>query len=147
MSRSCYSDDFGDEFPGQIHLFRANVERSLRSAHGQARLRELRDALLAMPVKELHADIFVADDRQACALGAWALARTQGDVGAARAMVANPHADLEDTDIAKELALYHWPRLVVLETVYQNDEGAGWRAEDPTRRYQRMLEWVEAQLV
>ncbi len=40
MSRSCYSDDYGDEFPGQLALFRANVDRSIASKAGQARLRD-----------------------------------------------------------------------------------------------------------
>ena len=73
MSRSCYSDDYGDEFPGQVDLFRANVRRSMRSKAGQARLVELRDALLALPVKELEAETFAAGTRETpkvCALGA-----------------------------------------------------------------------------
>ena len=166
MSRSCYSDDFGDEFPGQLGLFRANVERSFRGKAGQARLRELRDALLALPVKELHEDIFVEgtkDAPQVCMLGAWALQKCNGDPDAARAMVGTADSDHE---IAGGLARYHWPKLVVLDAVFINDDthvsyehvegpsespyayfggyrGVTYRREEtPAERYERMLKWV-----
>jgi hypothetical protein len=145
MSRSCYSDDYGDDFPGQIDLFRANVGRSIRSKAGQARLRELRDAMLRLPEKALQADIFAEGERgnpRVCALGAWALEKQGGDPAAAKAMVNEPNPD--DHDTAAALAPHGWPRLVVMEAVYINDEG-GWRrnAETPEQRYMRVLSWVE----
>lgn len=145
MSRSCYSDDYGDEFPGQIELFRANVDRSMRGYFGQARLRELRDALLALPIKELEADIFAEGTNEAprvCALGAWALAKT-GDINAAHAMVPS---DADDYDTWAALQSHGWPKLVVLDTVFQNDAGHYSRSETPAQRYTRVLAWVESQL-
>ena len=146
MSRSCYSDDFGDDFPGQMELYRANVERSIRGAFGQQRLKELRDALRALPVKELQADIFATGSNEApqvCALGAWALAKCGGDVEKAREMV---RSDDDDHDTAEALKSHGWPRLVVFDTIYQNDQEWS-RFETPARRYERVLAWVESQIL
>src|SRR5262245_24820936 len=110
MSRSCYSDDYGDEFPGQLELYRANVRRSIRSKAGQARLRELREALLALTVKELEAEIFAEgtnEQPRVCALGAWALAKT-GDVTAAHDLVPRDAYDDETFDVLKP---HGWPKL------------------------------------
>jgi hypothetical protein len=161
MSRSCYSEDYGDEYPGQLDLFRANVQRSIRGKQGQARLRELRDALLSMPVKALYDDLWRSGD-QVCALGAWA-ARFSPSVA-----VSN---DADDHDIATALGDVGWPRLVVLEAVYLNDdrefeyvkaEGPPRWADStgrcygypedvrmsitPERRYTKVLEWATNQI-
>lgn len=147
MSRSCYGDDYGDEFPGQMDLFRANVRRSIRSRAGQARLRELRDALLALPNKELEADTFADGTPEAprvCALGAWALAKANGDVAAAKAMVPT---DADDHDTYDALKPHGWPRLVVLDAVWMNDDGGVYRSETPAQRYARVLAWVERELL
>lgn len=168
MSRSCYSDDYGDEYPGQLELFRANVERSIRGRAGQARLRELREALLALPVKELEAEMFAGgapEKPRVCALGAWALAKAGGDVERAADMVPG---DADDYDTARALGPSGWPRLVVLDAIYVNDltewvydavEGPHQspyaytgvphgpvlygRRETPAERYRRVLRWVE----
>jgi hypothetical protein len=128
-----------------MELYRANVERSLRGKAGQARLRELREALLALPVKALEAEIFAEGERDApkvCALGAWALAKQGGDPTAARAMVP-PFGD--DHVTAQYLKRHGWPKLVVWEAIYQNDEGSS-RVQTPEQRYQFVLAWVEEQI-
>lgn len=147
MRRSCYSDDFGDDNTWQLPFFRANVDRSLRGRKGQARLRELRDALLVLPVKALEAETFADGTSTApkvCALGAWALAKRGGDPAAAFALVGRSDAD--DHDTAQVLEPHGWPRLVVLETIYINDDGNYWRPETPEQRYTRVLAWVESNL-
>lgn len=164
MSRSCYSDDYGDDFPGQLELYRANVERSIRSRKGQARLRELRDALVAMPVKALEADMFLRPSGEACALGVWA-SQHQTDPDTRARM---EQFDGDDGDTAQMLAPLGWPRLVVLDLVYENDRteylydevlgphqspyayqtySGAWpvryrRDETPEERYTRVLAWV-----
>lgn len=170
MSRSSYSDDYGDDYPGQLELFRANVARSMRGKAGQARLRELREALRALPVKELHAETFADGTPEApkvCALGAWALAKA-GSVEGAKAMVP---ADADDHDTFTALKGHGWPSLVVFDAIYMNDEspwvydilegprryeheyGYGYgplklgRQETPAERYTRVLRWVESQIV
>jgi hypothetical protein len=167
MSRSCYSDDYGGDFPGQLELYRANVTRSMRSKAGQARLRELRDALLALPVKELHAVTFAdgtPEQPRVCALGAWALAQSGGDPAKAQAMVPR---DANDEDTYEALRAKGWPKLVVYDAIFYNDETRyvyetahgprqrreqhygplqNYRMETPAERYTRILAWVEEQL-
>lgn len=77
MSRSGYSDDGAESAEEQwAHIrWRGAVNSALRGKRGQAFLRELIEVLDAMPVKELHADLFVDDDPEAttcrvCAMGA-----------------------------------------------------------------------------
>ena len=170
MSRSCYSDEYGDDFPGQLALYRGNVDRSIASKKGQARLIELRDALLAMPVKALEEDVFVRPSGEACALGVWAQRHIPSD----------KIAELDvsgDSETADALEPFKWPRLVVMDVIYANDqdhwvrlpEAEGphqrwsaydkhwdcerqcyvdsWpvvyrRRENPAERYQRVLAWV-----
>lgn len=120
MSRSCYSDDYGDDFPGQLELYRANVARSIRSRKGQDRLRELRDALLAMPTKSLEAETFLKPSGEACALGVWADRYTKDGPEEDRAvMQAFQGDDHETADLLEPLG---WPKLVVLDLIYQNDD-------------------------
>lgn len=156
MSRSCYTDDCGQT----LGLFRANVDRSIAGKLGQARLRELRDALVALPEKRLAADVFAPKLGEACALGVWA----QSHVADAEAVA---RFDGDDHDTARLLKPYHWPKLVVLETIYENDrtkyiyeehlgphrspweyrDERGWplrraRLETDEERYTRVLAWV-----
>ncbi len=165
MSRSSYSDDYGDDFPGQLELYRANVARSIASKKGQARLRELREALNAMPVKALKAETFLRPSGEACALGAWAAKFAPDDVKPKML-----EFDGNDDDTFDMLAPFGWPRLVVLDLVYQNDgdfyryatlEGPkqfdhqyGWSCYDrrvalpetDEERYTRELAWVESNI-
>lgn len=67
MSRIGYSDE--EDYPGQFQLWRANLARSLRGRKGQQALRDLREALLAMPEKRLIAHHLAAPDG-VCANGA-----------------------------------------------------------------------------
>lgn len=146
MSRSSYSDDYGDDFPGQIGLYRGNVERSIRSKAGQARLRELREALLALPVKELEAEIFAEGTRElprVCALGAWALYKSGGDVEAAHGMVSRHANDFETSEALKD---HGWPKLVVMEAIFKNDEGS-WTVNTPAQRYDYIMRWLDRNIV
>jgi hypothetical protein len=74
MSRSGYSDDYGDDDPLALGRYRAQVASAIRGRRGQALLRELRAALDAMPVKELVAGELEAEG-QFCALGVVGQAR------------------------------------------------------------------------
>ena len=167
MSRSGYSEDYGDDFPGQLGLYRANVKRSINSQKGQARLRELRGVLEAMPVKTLAAGVF-RRGAEACALGEWALANIGSNAALAEAV---DGYDGDDSETARLLASFGWPRLVVLDLVYENDrietvrepDRLGphqspyayhvspwqgwplmrWREETPGERHARVLAWVK----
>lgn len=74
MSRSGYSDDFGDDDPLALGRYRAQVNSAIRGKRGQALLRELLVALDAMPDKRLVAGELEADG-QFCALGVVGQAR------------------------------------------------------------------------
>lgn len=74
MSRSGYSDDYGDDDPLALGRYRAQVASAIRGKRGQALLRELLAALDAMPVKQLVAGELEAEG-QFCALGVVGQAR------------------------------------------------------------------------
>lgn len=74
MSRSGYSDDYGDDDPLALGRYRAQVASAIRGKRGQALLRELLVALDAMPDKVLVAGELEADG-QFCALGVVGQAR------------------------------------------------------------------------
>lgn len=164
MSRSGWSDDWGDDFPGQTGLFRGNVDRSIGSKKGQQRLRELKAALEAMPIKELAREVFLQSS-EACALGVWADHHIAIDA-TKRGELAAFNGD--DDDTADMLGPSGWPRLVVKDVVYENDremylynevEGpqVNWsgphgpvryrRDETAAERYTRVLEWVNERIV
>lgn len=67
MSRISYNED--EDYPGQFALWRGNLARSLASKKGQAALRDLRDALLALPTKRL-IPYHIARNGEVCATGA-----------------------------------------------------------------------------
>lgn len=169
MSRSHYSDDYGDDFPGQIDLYRANVDRAFYSKAGRAKLAELLAALDAMPVKALADEVFI-EKRPAhearpgasmCALGVWAATKL-GD--GARELFGESEPDSLDT--AETLTKLGWPKLVVYDVIHENDDperyhwvtvpGPNRRWEPfPVRyrqqetdgeRWQRVRDWVARKL-
>ena len=140
-----YSDD--EDRPGQFALWQTNCARSLRGKAGQAALRTLETALIALPAKRLIAWQLVDDAGDVCAVGAYA--RHQGlDLS---------RFDPEDeTDqVGVEAGM---PRLVAWQLVELNDIvlNAIWGCDDdpkgryrkmsPEERYDRVLAWVRAQL-
>jgi hypothetical protein len=68
MSRSGYSDDFGDDDPWALIRYRGAVKSAIKGKRGQALLRELLAALDAMPEKRLVAGELEAEG-SFCALG------------------------------------------------------------------------------
>ena len=74
MSRSGYSDDYGDDDPWSLIRYRGAVNSAIKGKRGQALLRELLAALDAMPEKHLVAGELEADG-SFCALGVVGQAR------------------------------------------------------------------------
>lgn len=74
MSRSGYSEDYDSEFNNSADLWQQAVTRALLGKRGQAFLRELAEALDALPVKRLVKNKFEASG-EVCALGAVAVRR------------------------------------------------------------------------
>jgi hypothetical protein len=129
MSRSGYVDDDDD----YINLYRGSVNRAIRGKRGQTLLLELRDAMDAMPVKELIAHELIAEGNF-CALGV---------VGQARNL---PLADMDPEDIETVARMFNIADCMAREIVYLNDE-AYWKHETPAQRWYRMRAWVESNIL
>ena len=128
MNRSGYSDD-GDNW--QLIKWRGQVASSIRGKRGQAFLRELVEALDAMPEKRLIADDLQSGDN-VCAIGS---------VGVRRGIDMSKF-DPDDYDgIAASFGITHQ---LVREIEWMNDDGL-WRAT-PERRWQFMRDWAVSQL-
>ncbi len=131
MSRIGYMED--DDYPVQFDLWQANCQRSLKGKQGQAELRQLRDALLALPDKRLILGLLINPEGEVCAVGAYA--RHKG-------------LDLEKFDPEEETDVVGitagMPRLVAWKVVEMNDKRFDYLT--PEMRYTKMLEWVERQL-
>lgn len=132
MSRSGYSDDYSG---AELAMWRGAVASALRGKRGQAFLREMRDAMEAMPNKRLIEESLVTVGGEVCAMGT-VCARRGLDV-----------SDLDPEDyegVANRLGL---SRAMVQEIAYMNDEdGYLWRErrnETPEERWIRMHGWVE----
>jgi len=152
--RISYSDD--EQYPGQFNLWQANCDRSLVGRKGQAALRELEAALVALPNKRLIADEF-ENEEGICPLAAVAKYRglTRSDIKA------DPESEMEEVGV--ELGM---PRLVAWKIVELNDiiiDGhyadtvgpvryGGWRPRVfipamPEERYEKVLSWVRSRIV
>lgn len=153
MSRSGYTDYDDGDYP--VALYRGTVASATRGKRGQRFYKELLAALEAMPVKELHAEIFDdPDDGKVCALGA--LARVKG--------IDTTRLDPEDDYAAHVLAeKFDVADCLTRETIYINDEGARPRnirlnfghlhgeynavVEEPADvRWRRVHNWVARQI-
>lgn len=145
MSRSGYVDDCDDALA--LGRWRAQVASAIRGKRGQAFLRELAEAMDAMPQKVLIAGELVNDEGDCCTIGV--VCKTRGvDVS---------QIDCEESEqvgaavgIARQLAA---------EIEYLNDEcceryepdpdrPGRWRVryETPEERWVRMRQWVEKQI-
>ena len=136
MSRSGYSDDFGG---WDLICWRGAVNSALKGKRGQQTLREIRDALEAMPVKELAADSLVSAGGQFCTLGA---------LGSARGMHPEQLQPDDPEGVAKKFGI---APAMVREIVYKNDECGPWlpypEKESPASRWRRMRDWVDANIL
>lgn len=165
-----------EDRPGQFALWQANCRRSLQSKAGQASLRRLEAALLAMPEKALISGKLVDADGQVCALGQ--LAKVEGKLPALPQVLTDEYGDYDDdeedtADFAE--GVLGFPRLVAWKVVEQNDilndvvwelahgplnrgeayyrgpDGTGHglpyiRDMTPEERYTKVLAWVRAQI-
>lgn len=130
MSRSGYHEDCDDNW-GLIK-WRGQVASAIRGKRGQAFLRELVDALDAMPEKKLIAGALECPDG-VCAIGA---------VGARRGLpMAN--LDIEDADLLGDK--FGIASQMVKEIEYENDE-VGPDNETPEARWHRVRKWAESKL-
>lgn len=148
MSRSGYSDDYDELFPNACALYGKSLDLALGGKRGQAFLRELVEALDAMPEKRLIADVLideapafippnVVNGASVCAIGAVGVKRGVDMSG----------LDVEDAKtVAKTFGI---AECMAREIAFQNDEsGSFWGSgnETPESRWQRMRHWAVSQL-
>jgi hypothetical protein len=128
MSRSGYSEDCEDQWA--LIRWRGAVASAIRGRRGQAFLREMVDALEALPAKRLVAGELQIPDGEVCAIGA---------VGKARGV---DMTNLDPEDAETVAGTFGIADVMAREIVYENDE-CGWR-ETPEQRFDRMLRWAKA---
>lgn len=155
-----WEDD--EPYPNATALFQANVDRATKGKRGQALLKEIEAALLAMPEKRLSRHI-VCQGGEVCMLGAMAVERAvRAGKGRAEAMAeleaqakkwGQYDKDDEDWDESDDETFVYLKDLLDIHSeslawmlVYQNDEGA-WDARTPEQLWERMLKWVQARIV
>ncbi len=134
MSRSGYTDDYDNDW--SLICWRGQVASAIRGKRGQAFLRDLIEALDAMPEKKLIADNLVSDGG-VCAIGAVAVKRGIGpDVAA---------LDTEDDNHRYSLArMFNIAHQLVSEIEWMNDD-AGWH-DTSEQRWSRMRRWAQSNL-
>ena len=135
-----YSEE--EQYPGHFYLWQANCRRSRQGKKGQASLRELEAALLAMPDKRIHRDVLVEPSGETCAIGELMVHRKVSD-GITREQAIAECAVLDPGD-----TLYHGvsvglPRMVAWSVAVENDYE---RNVTPEKRYADMLAWVRGNL-
>lgn len=129
MSRSGYTDDIDG---WELIRYRGAVASAIRGKRGQRLLRELAEAMDAMPVKELIAYELEADGAH-CALGV---------VGAKRGLDLAKIDAQEPELVAKA---FNIATALAAEIEYENDECACWN-ETGAERWIRMRQWVAEQI-
>lgn len=142
MSRSNYSDDCEN-----LELWRGNVERTIKGKRGQALLKELEAALLALPERALCAnDVANPEDGTVCALGAVALKRKLEKGAVLPEALKRIAEEFPEGCEAEELAdAFKISSMLAREITYINDED-GRYDEKPQDRYERVLKWVKSQI-
>lgn len=115
MSRSGYTDDYGDGDPLAMGRWRQAVKRSIEGRRGQALLRELLEALDAMPDKRLYRGSFATADGEFCTLGA---------LGAKRGTKMDDLGDEYDCDAELVGQRFGIAPAMAAEIMYMNDEYA-----------------------
>lgn len=131
MSRSGYTDD---DDSGMLAMWRGQVASAIRGKRGQGLLRDLLAALDVMPEKRLIAHDLIKDG-EVCAIGSLGVQRG----------IELEALDPEDYDrVAETFGVAHQ---LVQEIEYMNDERWFGRGEEPPEhRWQRMRDWVAAQI-
>lgn len=110
MSRSGYSDDIEDIW---AHIrWRGAVASAIRGERGQALLRELIEALDAMPHKRLYAGSFATAEGEFCTLGV---------VGARRGTQMDDLGDADYCDPREVGQRFGISRALAAEIMYLND--------------------------
>lgn len=131
MSRSGYVDDSEDQWS---HIrWRGAVKSAIRGNRGQSFLREMADALDALPNKALCTHEIASPTGDVCALGAVAVKRGL------------PVDDIDPENSEAVARTFGISDALAREIVWTNDEAA-WSRETPEQRFQRMRAWVDGHI-
>lgn len=128
MSRSGYTDDIEDYWA--YICWRGAVNSSIRGKRGQAFLKELLEALDAMPKKRLIAEELQDVTGNYCALGV---------LGSKRGL---DIANIDPYDSQQVAKTFGIANALAREIVFINDEGCYCSKETPEKRWARVREWV-----
>lgn len=125
MSRSGYTDDCENDWA--LIRWRGQVSSAIRGRRGQAFLRELLDALDAMPVKRLVGGV-LRKDGEVCALGS---------LGEKRGVELEA---LDPYDYDTLSGVFGVAHQLIQEIEWINDEGVF--AATPEKRWQEVRAWI-----
>lgn len=128
MSRSGYTEDYDEQYPNALALYRSAVANAINGKRGQAFLQELIEALDAMPAKRLIAEE-LRQHGGVCALGS---------VGVKRGIELEKFHPDDHGGLSK---IFGISRSMVQEIEFENDEGV-WAEETPENRWIRMRAWA-----
>ena len=131
MSRSGYSNDLDS---AELNLWRGAVDKAIKGKRGQAFLRELAEAMDAMPVRRLIAEELIDSVGEVCAIGA---------VCKARGLDVSGVENYNPSDVAATVGIA--PALAA-EIEYINDDDLAYSDETPEQRWYRVRRWVAAQI-
>ena len=126
MNRSGYGACDEDE----ADAWWRDVANASASPKGQAFLRELADALDALPDKALIEGELIDEEGNCCAVGAVCKARG----------IDATHMDSDADSVAERLGV---PLPLVAAIIDRND---GWRNDTPETRWKRVRRWVDKQI-
>ena len=128
MSRSGYSEDCGSDW--DLIMYRGAVASAIRGKRGQKFLRELIDALDAMPTKRLITSK-LEHNGEVCALGS---------VGK-RLGLSMPNLDYDDDTGDTIASMFGIAPALAREIMWENDE-ASWCGMTPENRWAHMRAWA-----
>lgn len=131
MGRAGYTDDLDNNW--DLICYRGQVASALRGKRGQAFLKELIEALYALPDRKL-IENELQNENGVCALGS---------VGVKRGLPMEG-LDPDDPDtLASKFGVAHQ---LIRELEWMNDEAGPWK-DTPENRWERVMNWATAQLI
>lgn len=146
--------DGDEEYPGQWWLWEQALFRAVNGRRGQQILRELEQALLALPEKQL-IEGRLSDGKGVCAVGAY-VTHKRVEAGEPRDEVLamlKRRAELADGDLdgwqAEEETILQaeatgMQLTLAVSVASLNDE---YYPVTPEQRYERVLEWVQKRII
>ena len=131
MSRSGYNEDCGSGW--ELIRWRGAVSSAIKGGRGQAFLKEMLEALDALPEKRLVANALVTPEG-CCAMGAVALKR------------GTDTSNVEPYERDQVAELFGIAEALAAEVAYINDDSFSYRQEAPEQRFVRVRAWVVKQI-